>query len=200
MSNKISNTVRVTIIVVIACFLINSIRLQNYENILSALTTIILIFIPKILTRLFKLNIPSSLEIFYILLLFFGKYLGGDNYYYSVFPYYDKILHIAYAIFASLISIFILIKTNTYNRKNIIFNMVFIISFSLGSEVIWEFLEFMSDKILHQNNQRLETGIIDTMIDLLVTFFTSLIFLADYIIEVKFNKQGIINKFIKNIY
>ena len=199
MGKKITRAVRLTIVFIIACFLINSICLQNYENILTSLLTIPLVFVPPILNKYLKLNIPYTLDILYTLLIFFGKYLGGDNYYYSAVPYYDKILHVVYTVFALLLSIFILVKTKSYNRKNIVFNIIFIISFSLGSEVIWEFIEFGADKLFHKNNQRLETGIVDTMIDLLLTFFTSIVFSIKYIIETKYNKKGIINKFIRNI-
>ena len=199
MCKKINFAVQITIIFIILCFLFNSIYLKNYENILTDLVIIALVFLPKVLNKIFKLNIPYSLEIFYTLLLFFGKYLGADYFYYSVVPLYDKIIHIFYAVFAALISMFLLVKTKTYNKKNMVFNIIFIIAFTLGTAVIWEFLEFSSDKILHENNQRLETGIFDTMIDLILTFVTSLIFVADYFIEIKFHKKGMLSSFIANI-
>lgn len=199
MSKKINFAVQITIIFIIFCFLVNSIYLRNYENIFTDLVVIALVFLPKVLNKIFKLNIPYSLEIFYTLLLFFGKYLGADYFYYSVVPLYDKIIHIFYAVFAILISVFLLVKTKIYNKKNLFFNIIFIIVFTLGTAVFWEFLEFGSDKILHENNQRLETGIFDTMLDLILTFITSLIFAADYLIETKFNKKGILSSFTSNI-
>ena len=37
------------------------------------------------------------------------------------------------------------------------------------------------------------------MLDLILTFITSLIFAADYLIETKFNKKGILSSFTSNI-
>jgi len=114
-------------------------------------------------------------------------------------PLYDKIIHLIYGIFSYFISIFILVRFVKIKKTNILFNIFFCIVFALGTSVIWEFLEFAFDKVLYQNNQRLETGINDTMFDLMYTSMSCIIVSMFYYVEEKLNKSIIVNKFINSL-
>ena len=79
------------------------------------------------------------------------------------------------------------------------FTIILSISISLGTSVIWEFLEFFADNITFGNNQRLETGITDTMLDLIFTFASTNIISIFYYIEYKFKKKWLITSFINSL-
>ena len=197
MSKKLYNITLITLITILLILLIRSILLQNYENFIPVTTTILTFFIPVVIEKIFKIEIPYSLKIFYIIYMFASKFLGGDNFYYSTTPLYDKIIHAVYGIFSYIVSIFILVKFTTFNTKNILFNIVFCLVISLGTSVIWEFLEFFTDKVFLGNNQRLETGIDDTMLDLIYTFVSTILLSVSYYIEVKFKTNWLIYRFVK---
>ena len=199
MSEKLYKITIIVTISVLLLFLFHSVSLENYDNFFPVGTTIILIFLPLIIEKILKIEIPNSLKIFFIIFLFASKFLGGNNFYYSTVFLYDKIIHTVYGIFAFFLSIFILIKSNSYNKNKMFFNIAFIISFILATSVLWEFLEFGVDKLLHKNGQRLETGISDTMFDLLGSFAASIILSIFYFIETKFKKNWLINKYINSI-
>ena len=185
--------------VILLIHLTYSISLQNYENFIPIITITLLFLIPKILEKKFKIKIPYILKIFYILFIFFSKYIGSDNFYYSIIPMYDKIIHFIYGIFSYFISIFILVKFTKYKNNNIFFNIIFCISFSLGTSVIWEFLEFGFDQFFSLNNQRLETGVTDTTLDLINVLLSNIFISLIYFCENKYKKNIFVNKFITSL-
>lgn len=199
MSKKIYNVTLIIIVIILLTILIRSILLQNYENFIPIITTLLLFFVPLIIEKTFKLKIPYSLKTFFVVFMFLSKYLGGDNCYFSTIPLYDKIIHSVYGIFSYLVSIFIIVKFTRIKINNMIFIIIFSVAFALGTSVIWEYFEFFTDKLLHGNNQRLETGIDDTMLDLIFTFLTTCVLSIINYIELKFNKTIIINKFIQTL-
>lgn len=197
MSKKTYITTLITINTILLIFLIRSILLQNYENSIPIITTILTFLLPLIIEKIFKIKIPYSIKTFYVIYVFISKYLGGDNCYFSTIPMYDKIVHSIYGIFSYFISIFILVKFTKITTTNIYFIIIFSIAFVLGTSVIWEFLEFFADNLMNGNNQRLETGINDTMLDLIFTFLTSCILSIINFIEIKLNKNILIHRFIR---
>ncbi len=199
MSKKLYYFTLTILITILLILLIRSILLQNYENFIPVITTILTFSIPIVIERMFKIDVPYSLKIFYVIYIFVSKFLGSDNFYFQTIPLYDKIIHAIYGILSYFVSIFILVKFTTYNNKSIIFNIVFCISITLGTSAIWEFLEFFADNIALCNNQRLETGITDTMLDLIYTFISTVLLSVSYYIEVKFKKNWFVNKFVTSL-
>lgn len=198
-AKKINLIIRIVVISILLIFLSRSVYLENYENIMPILSTILLIFIPEIIFYIFKIKIPYSLISFYTIFIFISKYLGGNNFFYSTMPYYDKIVHMIYGVFCFFVSLLILKKNNIYIKEKLILNIILIISITLASSTLWEIFEYLFDVFFHQNNQRLETGVNDTMIDLIVELVGVIIPSVIYILEQKLNKNGIINKYISKI-
>ena len=87
-----------------------------------------------------------------------------------------------------------------YKDKNKGFNILFIISFTLMVASIWEMLEFGADTFLGMNVQHsIETGVSDTMEDILVAFLGSIIVSLSYLLENIVNKNGFLKKVVSNI-
>lgn len=65
---------------------------------------------------------------------------------------------------------------------------------------LWEFLEYGADTFLKMNVQHsIETGVSDTMEDMLVAFLGSIIVSILYIIESKKTKKGFLRKAINDL-
>lgn len=171
---------------------------NKYHEAIKALIIIPIIFLPAIIRKLFKKKPNYLLDITIIIFVFIAWYLGGSMKYYVTVSNYDKVIHFLFGIFGCLIAIFIMKKFKTLN-KNIFFNIIFFISFSMLFGVIWEILEYFDDKLFIANNQRLDTGVNDTMLDLIFTLIGSMFFSIIYIIENKCNKNLLIKNYIKNI-
>ena len=64
----------------------------------------------------------------------------------------------------------------------------------------WEFFEFGMDQLTGSNLQHwIETGVEDTMYDMLAAFIGSVLFLTIYVYEMLWNKNGFITRFIKSL-
>ena len=64
-----------------------------------------------------------------------------------------------------------------YQGKNNIFNFIFILSFSIAVAGIWEIAEFSMDRFTGSNLQHwLDTGVIDTMEDIICGTLGGLVF------------------------
>lgn len=164
---------------------------------LKALIIIPIILIPSIIRKIFKVKFKYIIETILILFMFFAYYLGYVFGIYDVIDGYDKIIHTISGVVASFIAIFILKAVDKYCDKNKWFNILFCICFALTTGVFWEFVEFGGDKFFGKNDQSVETGVDDTMYDLLVAFLGSFIFCLCYYYEITFHKQFIIKKYIK---
>lgn len=61
--------------------------------------------------------------------------------------------------------------------KKIIFNIIFIVSFSIALAGLWEIFEFTADNLTGQDAQDfLLTGLDDTMYDLILATFGSILY------------------------
>ena len=65
---------------------------------------------------------------------------------------------------------------------------------------LWEFLEFGADTFLGMNVQHsIETGVRDTMEDMLIAFLGSLIVSISYLVENKISKNGFLKRVVSDL-
>ena len=84
--------------------------------------------------------------------------------------------HFLAGVLTSVFALVVMDWFGVYKDKNKAFNVLFIISFSLMIASLWEFVEFGADTFLGMNVQHnLDTGVNDTMEDMLIAFFGSII-------------------------
>ena len=72
--------------------------------------------------------------------------------------------------------------------------MIFILTFSLATACFWEILEYGTDKLLLKNTQRIETGVNDTMKDIIISLLGNLLFLVTFWYEYKSNCNLLIKR------
>ena len=155
-------------------------------GILQRLGMIVLIFLPMIIERIFKIKFPAffniSLYVFFIFAVFIGTFMDI----YSVFRHWDTILHGFSAVLFGLLSM-CLVCAWFKNREDIspIFLLIFAFCFSLAIEAVWEIYEYTVDAIIvGYNAQRyIENGVelvgraalYDTMKDIILGTIGALI-------------------------
>ena len=118
-------------------------------GILQRLGMIVLIFLPMIIERIFKIKFPAffniSLYVFFIFAVFIGTFMDI----YSVFRHCDSILHGSSAVLFGLLSM-CLVCVWFKNNDDIspIFLLIFAFCFSLAIEAVWEIYEYTVDAII----------------------------------------------------
>ena len=181
---KINNIIIIlSLIVELIYFIMNPII--TVDNILLLLSYIPVIFIPRIFNYIFKkskIKITDDIEfiylIFLILAFLFGSIMGG----YSKVYWYDSFTHLLSGVFTAFMAIVILKWLNRYDKKDIVFNIIYMILVTLSVAVLWECTEFTIDKILGTDTQKvLTTGVNDTMKDMICALIGSILYSIYYL-------------------
>ena len=143
--------------IIVLISLIVQIKGGKLENILLCILTLILLMLPMIVQKKFKIVLPMGLEILLYLFILSAIVLGSVYNFYDLIKEWDKILH----VFTGVITAFFgLGLVNILNRKNKkaefspLFVCFFAFCFTLSVGVIWEFYEYSMDNFFGQDAQR----------------------------------------------
>lgn len=181
---KINNIIIIlSLVIELIYFIMNPII--TVDNILLLLSYIPVIFIPRIFNYIFKkskIKITDDIEfvylIFLILAFLFGSIMGG----YSKIYWYDSFTHLLSGVFTAFMAPIVLKWLNRYDKKDIVFNIIYIILVTLSVAVLWECTEFTIDKILGTDTQKvLTTGVNDTMKDMICALIGSILYSIYYL-------------------
>jgi hypothetical protein len=151
--------------------IISALLLKNWFNLSMSLLSLFLTFLPSIFQKRFKVYYPSEFEIMILIFIFGSLYLGEVKDFYGIFWWWDIFLHTLSGMiigFFAFSLVYILNKELSEIRLSPFFISLFSFSFALAMGVIWEMFEFTMDNVFHVNMQRRETGVFDTMTDLIV--------------------------------
>ncbi len=171
---------------------------ENIVLILKDISIILTINALYIIQKIFKVKISEGLNFIYILFIFMAHFLGVTCELYNHIYWFDKFTHFLSGILTSFIAIYLLVKLKNKNKHNLFFNVLFIISFSLAIAAVWEIFEYLSSYYFNLDPQRVtQTGVSDTMGDIIVAFLGSILVSLCYHFEHKEDKNLLIKKFIK---
>ncbi len=156
--------------------------------------------LPYLLKRFFKIKIPVTIETIYLIFIFFAYFLGSIiNLYYIIYDY-DKVMHFLSGILSALVAITLLIKFKKYDKKSILFNVLFMIAITLMIASLWEMYEFKTDILFNKDIQRVYlTGVNDTMLDMMSALFGAVITSLIFTYEILKNKSLFVVQFIEEI-
>ena len=177
------------------CFLVKDLNLGSYDRLLGDATVPLVLLLPRIISNIFKIKITSAMELVYIIFIILAQFAGSVVNLYNKVWWYDLFAHFLSGILTAILSLVILDWFGIYKEKNKGFNFLFIISFTLMIASLWEFLEFGVDTFFGMNVQHsIDTGVRDTMEDMLIAFLGSLIVSISYLVENKIGKNGFLKK------
>lgn len=147
---------------------------------LKNLTIIFTVTAPYIVKKLFKIDLGEGFTFFWVIFIFMAHYLGVIASLYSDWAGFDKITHTISGVITAYVAFYLLSRNKIKNKW---FGVLFIISFSWLCAGMWETFEFTCDKLFDGNAQHAETGVDDTMGDMLVAFAGSIIFSIWYLFQ-----------------
>ena len=155
---------------------------KNYTIFLIMhILAIIIIFLPYLIKKIFKLHIPYFATSLYYFFLFLTSYLGTFMNLYQIVPFWDNIVHFASGIMLGFVAVFFLnLVYKKQQKPNAFFVFVFVLVFALALGAMWEIYEFTCDCLLDINLQRYidpngiaytgHDAVVDTMIDIVMDF------------------------------
>ena len=195
---KINNILRI-IVVICSLYLAFTTKFNVYGTAIK-LSVIPIIFLPQIIEKIFSFKINGYLQTIYIIFIFLAHFLGSIVDLYHKVYWYDSLTHFLSGIVIAFLASYLLVIFKKYDKKSILFNILFILGISFVVAGVWEIFEFTSDKIFGKDAQNvLTTGVDDTMKDMIVAALGTLLYCTLYAYEECDNKCIIIKNFIKNI-
>lgn len=147
------------IIRVIAVFnLINNILfMQRWGDAFILVLTLVLLSIPQLVERLFKIEVPNLLELIIILFIFSSTILGELSDFYSYFKMWDTALHTLNGFLAAGVGfslVYLLNKNAEGIKLSPLFLAIVTFCFSMTVGVMWEFFEYSADRWMNLDMQK----------------------------------------------
>lgn len=201
MKVKVFNKILVFIAIFCSiCYSIQTIMISNLYGTLIRLSLVPVILLPYLLNKIFKFKISPINELIYIVFIFLAHFLGSVVNLYKSIYWYDTFIHYLSGISVFFFGIEFLIRCDKYDKKNLLLNIFFLMAISFMVAGIWEIFEFTNDQIFGKDAQKvIETGVTDTMKDIIMATLGCSLCSIIYYHELKDNKKFIFKKLIKSI-
>ena len=159
---------------------------MSISKILTTASILPIIMVPYLLDRIFHYKMKEGLQFVFYLFILVSLALGSILGLYHKIAWFDLLAHFLTGVISSLVSCIFLEKQELLRKEKAGFACLFMILFALGVSSCWEFFEFFSDKIFHGDAQYVKlTGVSDTMEDMLIALFGSILFSGYCYIKMK---------------
>lgn len=165
---------------------------EQFPNTVFCFQFDLVCLIPLILYWIFKFRVAPFVKGIIYGFSFCAFVLANTLNFYSYFPYYDSLLHVLSGPLCCLFAMYLLVFSGTWSKMSEIIRAVFMFMFSAGIGSIWEVSEYVVDCWDNCNSQHyLDTGIVDTMQDIICNLFGTCLFVLIMIIDVLWNRDKI---------
>lgn len=146
---------------------------RDWENVFLTTIVILLTLVPAFLSRTYRIVIPPEFQLISAGFVFLSLFLGSAADFYYRYWWWDIVLHTSSGFLLGIIGFVALFLLNNTDRlpkgMKPSFLCVFGVMFAVTLGVAWEIFEFAVDSIAPAiNMQSRETGVADTMHDLIV--------------------------------
>ncbi len=145
---------------------------KSYFSGVIATACLLLTFLPALVAHRWRESLPGPLQMVIVGFIFASMYLGNVRQFYQRFWWWDKMLHTFSGVLLGLIGFIVIFYLNKEKRLRLslspFFVCLFAFVFAVAMGTLWEVYEFTMDSLFGTNMQIRETGVEDTMWDLIV--------------------------------
>ena len=142
----------------VICMMIFEILNRSYESAFLCVLTLILLIIPSFFQVALRIEVPNVLEITILFFIFAAEILGEICNFYSIFPFWDTVLHTLNGFLTAAIGLSLVQLLNKSDKLlfqlSPLFTSIVAFCFSMTIGVIWEFFEFGMDQIFNLDMQK----------------------------------------------
>lgn len=175
-TNRATLAIQLWLVVALLLFALR----RDWENFFLTLTVIGLIVVPAYLLRRSRVYVPPEFQLIAALFVFLSLFLGSAGDFYYRFWWWDIVLHAGAGFLFGVVGwivMFLLMETDRLPRATgPALLSVFGVCFAVTLGVAWEIFEYGVDLLWpHINMMRHETGVSDTMHDLIVDLIGALL-------------------------
>lgn len=158
---------------------------QFVMPIIERCAAIIVVFLPGIIRKIFKINFPKLATSLFYLFLFLSVFLGTFVDLYDKTKFWDVIVHAISGVMLGFMAMFFIKPLQEKKPLNAGFVFLFCFLFVMGIGACWEIYEFTFDAFLNLNMQKYATdaglllvckqALLDTMVDMIANFIGAVI-------------------------
>jgi len=146
---------------------------RDWENVFLTVIVIALTLLPAFVGKRYRVVIPPEFQFIAALFVVLTLFLGSAADFYYKYWWWDMVLHTGSGFLLGIIGFLAVFLLNHTDRipKGItpFFLCFFAVTFAVFLGVVWEIFEFVVDTLSPATNmQSRETGVVDTMQDLIV--------------------------------
>jgi hypothetical protein len=165
---RVEFAIAVALQLAIALVSVSSLIRGQYRVAFAGCLIFMLTFVPAIIERRLKIQLPIEVTLITCLFLYASFFLGEIKDFYELYWWWDLALHGTSAILIGMVGFVSIYPFYMTNRVQVAPVYVALFTFALAVTVgtLWEIFEFLMDRYIGLNMQR--TGLVDTMTDLLV--------------------------------
>jgi len=138
----------------------------NWPVAFTAVMALAASFLPALLERNLKLQLPIDFELIIVFFVFATLFLGEGRSFYSRFGWWDNALHTGSSVVMGFLGFLVLYALQQHGRlqmKRVLLCM-FSFAFALAAATLWEIFEFTMDSMFGFTMQK--SGLNDTIADL----------------------------------
>ena len=180
--------------------LINDLNHNDNSRVPTYLSLYALLLIPTIMKKVIKFKISTEIEIVYFIFILLAQFLGSGVNLYAYISWFDTFTHFLSGVLTCFVALILLHLFGNNPKRKIAFHITYILGIVFLIACLWEFFEFGMDQLAGMNLQHsIESGVTDTMCDILAAFSGSILFLCAYTYEMLSNTKGFITKFIDSL-
>ncbi len=192
--NKILNYLNMLLVVFLTSFMFYKLiffaSTMTTSKILTTLCIIPIIMVPYLLDKIIGYHMSETLKLLYYLFVIIALILGSLCGWYYKISWFDLLAHFLSGIVSSVGTLIFLNHKKLLKKEHLTLTIIMILAVSTLVASGWEFFEYFSDKIFGGDTQWVqETGVNDTMSDMLIAFLGSTIFSIYYYVQMKINNQ-----------
>jgi len=190
----ITNLIRLFIIIA----LVGAALEKDWTILFISILVLALTFLPSLIEKNYKIHLPVEFELVIIIFMYASLFLGEVKGYYTIFWWWDLILHAGSGIafgFIGFLILYVLYKSGKIKANPSTIAM-FSFSFGLAIGTMWEIFEFTLDNSLGINLQK--SGLKDTMWDLIIDGAGALIASFTGYLYLKREREGFFGKLVKD--
>ncbi|GBE16673.1 hypothetical protein BMS3Abin15_00495 [bacterium BMS3Abin15] len=195
-TEKILHYISIVLKVFIGVLVLISVWRQDYFLAVVSLFILFFTFLPAIVSRSFKINLPVEIDFLLTIILYTSYGLGEYGGFYVRFFWWDLFLHAGYSLILGMVGFifaYSLLITSRIKAKPL-FIALFAVSFAVFAGVVWEIFEFSMDQVFGLTMQK--SGLVDTMTDLLVDSIGAITIGLIGFFYIKNPKPGIIHSIV----
>jgi len=188
-----------------AYIIIYNIIRQSYIQALLGLITLAFLLICPLAEIILRVKLDEAMRTFVVLFSLFAFNIGTVMEWYIKYEYYSFFIHGISGILYTQIGFYIYFivtgKKEVDLRKNWILALSYAVFFTMTIAAVWEIFEYFTYLITGRDVQHtLDTGIHDTMLDLISCLAGSIFMAVNYLIYVWKEKQSFFVRMISEFY